>query len=111
MALMPNLQVRFDWSSANIMRTAIFIAALISLPFMVRLFLSLMGAAGRVWRGGTDASREFLRADVTLRRFFFAAVEKQDHSSLVPTRAGVGVTASSSGFTVRETRTISKDTF
>ncbi len=111
MALVLGLRGALDWSNANIMRTAIFIAALISLPFMVRLFLSLMSAAGRVWRGGADDAREFARAGVTLDRFLSASVQQQDSSSLVPTRAGIGVTATAHGFRVRETRTISKDTF
>ncbi len=93
------------------MRTATFLLALVLLPFMIQLFMSMMAAAGRVWRGGADDAREFSRAGVTLGRFLSASVHKQDSSSLVPTRAGIGVTATADGFRVRETRTISKDTF
>lgn len=93
------------------MRTAIFLLAIVTLPFTIRLALSMFAAAGHVWRGGRDEAREFSRAGVTLRRFVFATVQRQDSSSLVPTRAGVGVTATASGFVVRETRTISKEIF
>jgi hypothetical protein len=89
----------------------VLITAIVLLPFAVRFCLSLVAAAGQVWRGGKDEAREFQRAGVTLGRFWKAKVDRQDYSSLVPTRAGVGVKFGAKGFSVRETRTISKDVF
>lgn len=91
------------------MRTIIVIVALVALPFFMRLCLSLIAAAARVWRGGNDEAREFARAGFDFRSFLSASVRKQDSSSLVPTRAGIAVTVRSNEFVVRETRTISKD--
>lgn len=93
------------------MRTAVLVAAILALPFFVYLFMSLMAATARVRRGGTDEAREFARAGVTLGRYLTARVDRQDSSSLVPTRAGIGIKATPNGFVVRETRTISKDVF
>ena len=93
------------------MRTVILISAIVALPFLVLLFMSLMVAMARVWRGGPREAREFARAGVDLRRFLSARVLRQDSSSLVPTRAGIGIRATPDGFVVRETRALSKDVF
>lgn len=93
------------------MRTALVIAAAVALPLLLWLLMSLVAAAGRVWRGGVGDAREFDRADFSLKRFLTAQVEPQDSSSLVPTRAGIGVRHRNGRFEIRETRTISKETF
>jgi hypothetical protein len=87
------------------------VAAAAMLPLLLWLFLSLIAATARVWRGGLTDAREFDRAGVNLTRFFRARVRKQDSSSLVPTRAGIGVSYRDGKFKVRETRTVSKDIF
>jgi hypothetical protein len=93
------------------MGTMLIIAAIIALPLLLWLFLSLVIAWTRVWRGGVSEAREYDRAGFTLARFFDAKVDRQDGSSLVPTRAGIGVRFEDGEFKVRETRTISKDVF
>lgn len=93
------------------MRTMLIVAAAFALPLLLWLFMSLIAAAARIWRGGLSDAREFERAEVSLRRFFTATVDRQDSSSLVPTRAGIGVRYENDSFHVRETRTISKDVF
>ncbi|MGF7156270.1 hypothetical protein [Novosphingobium gossypii] len=87
------------------------LVAIIALPLLLWLLMSLVAAMARIWRGGTAEAREFGRAGVTLPRFMFAKVRRQDSSSLVPTRAGVGVRYRNGKFVIRETRTISKDIF
>lgn len=87
------------------------IAAVFLLPLLIWLMMSLIAAAARIWRGGLADAREFARAGVTLPHFWDATVRKQDSSSLVPTRAGVGVMFKNGKFVIRETRTISKDVF
>ncbi len=85
--------------------------ALVLFLMLMRLLVALVAATVRVVRGGTDDAREFDRAGVGLERFWKAEVRKQDSSSLVPTRAGIGVRFKNGQFEVRETRTISKDVF
>lgn len=85
--------------------------ALVIFLFLLRLVVALVAALVRVWRGGLDEAREFDRAGVELPRLWQARVRRQDSSSLVPTRAGIGVRFADGKFQVRETRTISKDVF
>jgi hypothetical protein len=94
------------------MRTVILLAALTALPFLIYFMMSLMVATARVWRGGRSEAREFALAHVDLRAFLGGSVDRQDSSSLIPTRAGIRIKANKDGrFEVRETRTISKDVF
>jgi hypothetical protein len=94
------------------MGTIIFIAAIIALPFFIYFLMSLMAATARVWRGGENEAREFALAQVDLGAFLAGKVDRQDSSSLIPTRAGIRIRATQDGhFVVAETRTISKDVF
>jgi hypothetical protein len=94
------------------MRTVSFLAAVTALPFLVYFMMSLLAAIARIWRGGPSEAREFALAHVDLRSFLGGKVDRQDSSSLVPTRAGIKIKATKDGrFVVRETRTISKDVF
>ncbi|MCC6828267.1 MAG: hypothetical protein IT550_08575 [Novosphingobium sp.] len=93
------------------MGTMLIIGAAFALPLLLWLFMSLVAAWARVWRGGVADAREFDRADFSLRRFFRAQVDRQDSSSLVPTRAGIGLRYEKGQFKVRKTRTVSKDVF
>jgi hypothetical protein len=94
------------------MRTVFLLAAVSALPFLIYFMMSLMTATARVWRGGRSEAREFALARVDLRAFVGGTVNRQDSSSLIPTRAGIKIRANKAGgFDVRETRTISKDVF
>jgi len=106
------LQGRNQSGSTNVMGTMIIVViAAAALPLLLWLLMSLVAAAARIWRGGLADAREFERAGVTVSAFVRAKVRRQDSSSLVPTRAGIGVRYKNGEFKVRETRTISKDVF
>lgn len=93
------------------MRTFLVVAAIFALPFLLWLFMSMVAAFVRVLRGGKSEAREFARSGLTLRTFWAAKVDRQDSGSMIPTRAGIGVSYKNGKFIVRETRTISKDIF
>lgn len=94
------------------MRTALLVAAIAALPLLIYLFMSMMAALARIWRGGVDEAREFKLARFDLESYALGVVPKLDSSSLIPTRAGFRIEATKHGdFIVRETRTISKDVF
>ena len=94
------------------MKTTIqIVLAAIALPTFVYLFMSLMAASARVWRGGRAEAREFQRAGVRFRPFILARVRRQDSGSLISTRAGIRIRSTSEGLVVGETRTIAKDVF
>lgn len=93
------------------MKTILFTAMLIALPFAIYMLLSFTAALARVQRAGRSEARQFRRAGVTLARFRAATVQRQDSGSLVPTRAGLSIRSNASGLVVEETRTVAKDVF
>ncbi|MGP7795613.1 hypothetical protein [Sphingomonas sp. CLY1604] len=96
---------------AHPLRLVVVVGAAFILPLSVYLFMSLLAATARVWRGGRSQSREFERAGVTLRPLLRAEVRRQDSGSLISTRAGIRIRSTSKGIVVGETRTIAKDVF
>ncbi|WP_174291163.1 hypothetical protein [Sphingomonas bacterium] len=93
------------------MRTFLLVAAMFALPLLVWLFMSLVAATARVWKGGVADAREFQRAGFRLLPFLRAGVRRQDSGSLVPTRAGVRAGVRRGRIFVAETRAVSKDVF
>lgn len=93
------------------MRMTIAIFAILVLPLMIYLFMSLMAALTRVGRGGRAEAREFKRAGMGLTEFINASVRKQDSGSMISTRAGISLRSTADGLKVRETRTVAKDVF
>lgn len=93
------------------MRIALAIVAVLALPMLIYLFMSLMAALTRVGRGGRAEAREFKRAGVGLKDFLNASVRKQDSGSMISTRAGISLRSTAKGLKVRETRTVAKDVF
>ena len=93
------------------MRALLTVGAVLALPFLVHLFMSLMAAAARISRGGRSESRDFQRAGVNWYTLWHAKVRRQDSGSLISTRAGIRIGSSPDGIRVGETRTIAKDVF
>lgn len=94
------------------MRTALFVAAVVLLPILVYFLMSLLAAFSRIVRGGPNEAREFILTGLRFGSFVSGDMDRPDSSSLVPTRAGIGIKANKNGtFTIRPTRTISKDVF
>lgn len=85
--------------------------ALIAIPVLIHLFMSLVSALARVGRGGSGEAREFARAHFGLKQFFGASMRKQDSGSLIATRAGISLRGTPTGVKVTETRTVAKDVF
>jgi hypothetical protein len=93
------------------MSVVLYITAALVLPLAVYLFMSLMAAAARIWRGGASEALEFDRAGVGWRSLWRANVRRQDSGSLISTRAGIRMRSGAGGLKVGETRTIAKDMF
>jgi len=85
--------------------------ALVAIPLLIYLFMSLVSALARVGRGGPGEAREFARARFGLKQFFGASMRKQDSGSLIATRAGISLRGTPTGVKVTETRTVAKDVF
>jgi len=92
------------------MRTMLVVAAAAALPLLFWLYLSLVAATARVWRGGLADAGQLDRAGLDLGRFLLADL-RPDGSPLVPTRVGIGARYKDGRLQVRKMRGISREAF
>lgn len=87
-----------------------FISTIVVITIMIMLAMSV-AALFHVFGSGVRQTDELMRAGVSFRALLFGSVKKQGNGSLVTVREGMRASVDEEGkVTVRETRTIARDT-